>query len=241
MNLKKIINIELDEIDSTQSFARKNFKNFKKGAITCILAKKQTKGVGRFSRRWHSPPGNIYATFFFSLKKREDIPALTHILAISLVDLLKRFSITSKIYWPNDIYIKDKKLSGILCEVIFEEDVLIFLGIGININMEKGELSKIDKKATSLKLEIGKNIDLELFLKNLQEIFLKNLEIFLKEGFLPFKKRYESLLYGFKKKVSIISDKKYTGILDSVGKNGECKLILENGEEKYFSSGDMFL
>ncbi len=79
--------IFLDTVDSTQEYAKKNEKKFDKSKITCVLASEQTSGKGRCHRKWLSPTGNIYLTFYFQLPKKSlHLTSIGHILALSLTD-----------------------------------------------------------------------------------------------------------------------------------------------------------
>jgi BirA family biotin operon repressor/biotin-[acetyl-CoA-carboxylase] ligase len=240
----KVKNVFLKKVDSTQTFAKENFKDFERDIITCITADEQTRGRGRFKRVWHSPKGNIYSTFYFRLpSKTRDLTSLGQILALSLLEVLKedRNLKELQISWPNDILLSDKKFSGVLCEVVFtNESADIFLGIGINVNMDEKNLSLIEKQATSLSCETKKTENPKKLLKKLQKRFLKNLKIFLENGFLPFRKKFEKSLKNFKKVIKIFDGQnRYVGILNSIKNTGELNLKLENGEIKTFSSGEI--
>ena len=73
-----------------------------------------------------------------------------------LINTLKKLDIDAKIKWPNDIYINNKKVSGILTEMKCDMDRIHYLivGIGINVNLEKNDFPQdILDIATSLKIE----------------------------------------------------------------------------------------
>jgi BirA family biotin operon repressor/biotin-[acetyl-CoA-carboxylase] ligase len=141
----KVKNVFLKKVDSTQTFAKENLKNFKEDVITCVTADEQTMGRGRFKRVWHSPKGNLYSTFYLKLPSNtKDLTSLGQILALSLLEVLKEDKNLQnpQISWPNDILISDKKFSGVLCEIVFTNEFAdIFLGIGINVNMDEKNLS----------------------------------------------------------------------------------------------------
>jgi BirA family biotin operon repressor/biotin-[acetyl-CoA-carboxylase] ligase len=96
---------------------------------------------------------------------------------------------------PNDVQLSGKKVSGVLCETEFhKETVSVFLGVGINVNMELPDLKQIDQPATSLKMESGKVWDRSTLLTKLQTQFAQDLARFKKEGFAPFHSLFETLL-----------------------------------------------
>ncbi|MDD2928033.1 MAG: biotin--[acetyl-CoA-carboxylase] ligase [Candidatus Omnitrophica bacterium] len=126
-----------------------------KGAAsgTLILAESQTKGKGRLGRDWFSPK---YKGLYMSLILRPSMlptqaSILTLLAAVSICTALKNSTgITSQIKWPNDLLVNNKKLCGILTQVIAETDRIDFVIIsaGINVNNDKKSLIST---ATSLK------------------------------------------------------------------------------------------
>lgn len=229
-----IFEIHLDSIDSTNEYAKQNYLSFQPHQITCITAEEQTSGRGRRQRTWVSPKGvNIYATFYFQIPSHTpQLTTLAQVMAFSFATVLLNEGLTPKVKWPNDILLNGKKISGVLCETIFEKhEVSIFLGIGINVNMEIERLLQIDQPATSLKVETNKNWDRKELLKKLTIQFEKNLELFKKEGFAPFRAKIEKIL-AYKGEVVQYTDgqKKWVGICDSLSLDGGLNLLVKNSK-----------
>ena len=165
-----------DSIDSTNIKAKELAKdNCPHGTI--VVAEEQISGNGRFKRLWNSPLGGLW----FTLVLRPNIPTsespkITQIAAASIYKTFKNFNIDSKIKWPNDIHLNDKKLCGILGEMNCDMDSINYLviGIGMNINLHIKSLDEeVQKTATSLKCEFNKNFDRNEILAE----FLNNFEI----------------------------------------------------------------
>ena len=163
-------------VDSTNSVA-KDFAKKNKENGTIIISKTQSSGRGRNNHSWISPEGGLWMSIIFkpdiSLDK---IQYLTLIAGISLSKTINEsFDLESKIKWPNDVYINDKKISGILTEghiTNHSVDYLI-LGIGVNINNTRLNLSQdLQKKVISLRDELNKEVNIPQFLNK----FLVNLE-----------------------------------------------------------------
>lgn len=167
----------LDRVDSTNTELLKNEYEDK----TLLYSFNQIKGRGRFERNWITFKDKSLALSIL-LKNNDKINIKNHFfitatLAISLIELLeKNFQINGWIKWPNDVYIKDKKLAGILTETIYlkKNDFKIVTGIGININVNQDDLNIIDKKTTSLLIETNKKIELDKFVKNFTCILSNN-------------------------------------------------------------------
>ena len=140
-----MIEIHLDTIDSTNTYAKRECHRFAPDQITCITAEMQTAGRGRFQRKWLSPKGvNLYTTFYFRLPPQTlHLTSLAQVMAFTLASLLIEEKLHPKIKWPNDLMLNGKKIGGILCETTFHPDFIdIFLGVGLNVNMEKENLLK---------------------------------------------------------------------------------------------------
>ena len=116
----------VDEIESTNTYFKENYDSYENKSV--LIALKQTKGRGRYDRVWKSDND---ITFSILLKENGNYQ-ITVPLAVcyGLLDL----GFDTYIKWPNDIYLNDKKLVGILIEDIFS-DKFISSVIGIGINM----------------------------------------------------------------------------------------------------------
>lgn len=235
--------IELDVIDSTNTYAKKHSKQLSKTEITCITAEEQTSGRGRYQRKWISPKGvNIYATFYFTLPPDTlHIISLAQLMAISLANVLIHEGLNPEIKWPNDIRLSGKKLSGILCEMQFHPHIAeVFLGIGINVNLDEKSASEIDQPATSLLIETKKAWDKKSLLKKIQQQFVKDLEKFKEEGFSPFHKQFEKLL-AFKGETIRCFDGRnvWVGVCHSLTEDGQLNLLLPDNTIHTVLSGDI--
>lgn len=130
-----------ESIDSTNKFLKTTYHQDYQNHI--CLSEHQSAGNGRFNRSWDSPFGqNLYLSVKHHFKKDiSAISGLSLISGISIIRTLSHLNIPNKfkIKWPNDIYYEDKKISGILIEVIGESygDCVAIIGIGLNVNMMK--------------------------------------------------------------------------------------------------------
>ena len=157
-----------EELASTNEKAL-NLNNNSYGIVICD---KQTYGRGRHGRKWVSTPYKDLAfTIIIPKNYIMDGQSLVNIACRSIVTTLEKLKIFARIKHPNDIYIDNKKISGILCEQIVKDKVITqVLGIGINVNSNFQDLEPIqDKLYTSLLLELGKKVSREKLLRNLIE------------------------------------------------------------------------
>jgi len=158
-----------DELESTSEYL-KNKKDKKEWDV--VIAKIQTSGRGRRGNLWVSPPGA--GLFSFALKEdpnlsMEEYSKLPLVVGIALLEGLKTIlELDYKFKWTNDIYLFDKKLSGILVEKV--EDFFI-IGIGININ--NLEFLGRSKNGVSLKKVSGDEYEILDVIKKIINSFEK--------------------------------------------------------------------
>ena len=181
--------IQLEEVSSTNLYAKENLDSFEDKTV--IIAISQTSGRGRFDRKWVDlGEGNLFMTIVLKPSNLfEEVYAnLTQYLSVVLTKILEEYGLSPKIKWPNDVLVNDAKISGILCETVMQGTNFkgLVLGIGVNLNADKGDLKQIKEKvATALNIELEREyIDKNLFTEKLLNEFFKNYEEFLKQGFL---------------------------------------------------------
>ena len=169
MKLKKYL---FKSVTSTNDIA---IKKIKEGILSgIIIAKRQTKGRGRYGNKWIYMKDNLFMTVFFNLSSNISLTKLTSIsckiVQKSLLKLLNK-KITKK--KPNDLLINKKKVCGILQETVFFKNIK-FAIIGIGINIDRSPIIYnypttylnffTNKKLTSFKIynEIKKNFEIYL-------------------------------------------------------------------------------
>lgn len=245
----KIINLK--QIDSTNTYARDNLPLFNDKTI--ISADTQTAGRGRFKRVWNSESsGNIYATLILKPKVKDitslPISNLTQYLCLIISDTLKTYGVEGKIKWPNDIQVNKKKISGILAENKIDDEgyINIILGFGINLNLSKEDIDSIDQPATSLNLELNKEIDKNEFLKTLLDAFFAHYDDFLNQGFPYIKSRFIEKCAFLGNEITIKNlDSKFQGIAKKINDDGSLVLTvvnsstLEENKDVIIFAGDM--
>ena len=236
--------IHFDEVNSTNLYAKQNLEILSDRTI--VIADKQTNGRGRFDRTWIDlGEGNLFMTIILkpSSSFNEVYANLTQYLSVVLVKILEEYGLSPKIKWPNDVMVNDAKISGILSETVMQGSNFkgIVLGIGVNLNTDKGDLKQIKERvATALNIELNREyIDKKLFTEKLLNEFFKNYEEFLKLGFSMIKKEYVQKCNFLNKEISVqVFNKKKSGIAKRINDNGE--LVLEkNNIEFILTMGDI--
>lgn len=176
--------IALDEIPSTNTYA---MELLKKGGLTegtLITAFAQTGGRGQFGNGWEALPGK---NLTFSLVMQPRFLAVTRqfylskITSLAVLGMLTEFLPVSQydiqIKWPNDVLVNGQKIAGILIENALGGGINLqhsVIGVGININQHK--FGPVKRKATSLRLLLGHEVDingpLERFCKHFEALYL---------------------------------------------------------------------
>jgi BirA family biotin operon repressor/biotin-[acetyl-CoA-carboxylase] ligase len=134
-----------------------------------VAAEFQSEGRGRLSRSFDAPQSTALLFSFYVQPKRsrEDWGWLPLIAGVSVAQTLSKYG--ARVKWPNDILIKDKKVSGLIAEVVGEG---VVIGIGINVGMAASELPV--PTATSLLIEGAANLTRNQLLADLLNTFERN-------------------------------------------------------------------
>jgi BirA family transcriptional regulator, biotin operon repressor / biotin---[acetyl-CoA-carboxylase] ligase len=161
--------IWLDRVDSTNSYCNQLAKNGELEGCT-VAAYIQEQGRGQRGNSWESEEGKNL-TFSLLLRptflKVEEQFYLSKVIALSVCDWIKNNSLDAKIKWPNDIYVGDNKIAGILIENSFSSTILDVSVIGIGLNLNQTLFSDDIPNPTSMKLLTGKHYQIEIVLSEL--------------------------------------------------------------------------
>lgn len=160
----KIFNFK--KVTSTNDTAINLIKE-KKKEIGCVCAEEQSNGRGRHGKKWISYSGNIFTSLFFPLKKNyPKFSEFSIINSILISDVIKFFCKNKGINlkFPNDIMINNKKVCGLLQELItLNNKEFLIIGIGINIISSPGFQSNYE--TTNILLETKKKVDKKEMIK----------------------------------------------------------------------------
>ncbi len=212
---------------------------------TVVIAGEQTKGKGRADHYWFSPSGGLWLSLILRpLTASSSISRLSLLGALGITASIKRmFPLLSPgIRWPNDAVINEKKVGGVLCRAKNGQKKVVFLIMGIGVNVNIGEFpSPLCFAATSLKRETGCRVSGEAFqhfllgeLERLYFSFLGDSPALLTEI------RLSSSLLGKQIKVKI-SQEEFTGLVQDIDEEGRLVLRLESGIQRRISSEEGYI
>ncbi len=135
------------EIDSTNSYFKREKNHFMNNSV--LLTDHQTAGRGREVRKWQDGKEDL----LFSLFSKEDL-RFEILMPLAVMKATRKYHASSFIKWPNDLYVEDKKLCGILIEKFYENSSFHSQVVGVGINFtSKENLPSIGMMAFDEKIE----------------------------------------------------------------------------------------
>lgn len=153
----------LSKVDSTNSYLKKvPAVQLIHGMV--VVADRQEKGRGQHQKEWVANPGeNLTFTLALKPDRAEGLPLLTLSSALAVANVLESYA--GKPFflkWPNDIYIEQKKIGGVLTECSFlgSKPEKVLIGIGVNVNQQTFNENRAGK-AVSLSQLSGKTFSRE--------------------------------------------------------------------------------
>lgn len=230
-------------IDSTNQYLLERMHEMESGAA-CI-AEYQQAGRGRRGRQWFSPFGaNLYMSMYWRL---EQGPAaamgLSLVIGIIMAETLRSLGADNvRVKWPNDIYLNDRKLAGILVELTGKtgDAAQIVIGAGINLAMRTADASQINQGWINLQ-EAGVTVNRNELAARLINSLREALPLFEQEGLTPFVARWAALDNFINRPVKLlIGEREVHGIARGVDSQGGL-LLEQDGEIKAWVGGEISL
>lgn len=156
--------LHFESLASTNDYAQELLSKSKPVEGTVILADYQSAGRGQIGSTWEVTPGKnltfslILSPRFLPIQRQF---ALSQAIALAIRDFLATLC-GKKVYvkWPNDIYIEDRKVAGILIQNTLSGQKIQNSIIGIGLNVNQDQFPKLLSNASSLAIETGKTFDL---------------------------------------------------------------------------------
>ena len=232
---QKFLIYYLDKVDSTNIKIKKISEQKSNEENIALLAYNQTSGRGRSKNYWISNYGDLTCSFL--IKKKIEVDKLGQInilISVAIIEALKKIfpNLIIKIKWPNDLYVENKKIGGILLESQVNKNRVNFLIIGLGINIVTSP--NIEKYETTKILDHTKNTDLKKIFHLVGDSIYKNICILDKKNFEFFKRKWLSFSKDIGSTISIKKNNNfYTGNFKTISENGE--LIMKTKEKKTIS------
>ncbi|WP_279052205.1 bifunctional biotin--[acetyl-CoA-carboxylase] ligase/biotin operon repressor BirA [Cedecea davisae] len=233
----------LPVIDSTNQYLLNRLDTLQSG--DACIAEYQQAGRGRRGRQWFSPFGaNLYLSIYWRL---EQGPAaaigLSLVIGIVMAEVLQRLGAEDvRVKWPNDLYLNDRKLAGILVELTGKtgDAAQIVIGAGINLAMRNVAADVINQGWINLQ-EAGISINRNTLAVTLIQELRTALQLFEQESLVPFLPRWEKLDNFINRPVKlIIGEREVLGISRGINEQGGL-LLEQDGIIKAWVGGEISL
>ncbi|MBJ7224195.1 MULTISPECIES: bifunctional biotin--[acetyl-CoA-carboxylase] ligase/biotin operon repressor BirA [unclassified Brenneria] len=222
----------LPVVDSTNQYILDRLDVLSPG--DACIAEYQQSGRGRRGRQWVSPFGaNLYLSLYWRLEQGPAAAVgVSLVIGMVMAEVLHNLGADGvRVKWPNDLYLNDRKLAGILVELTGKtgDAAHLVIGVGINLRMRESTDSTINQGWINLQ-EAGISIDRNTLAATLISEIRHSLATFEQQGLSPFISRWEQLDNYFNRPVKlIIGNREIHGIDRGIDPQGA--LLLESGGE----------
>jgi BirA family transcriptional regulator, biotin operon repressor / biotin---[acetyl-CoA-carboxylase] ligase len=238
--------LSFPEVESTSGLARKLAETGQlRGRPAMVVAETQSGGVGRFKRQWQSPRGGLWCTLAWPLpadpagnKLMEGLGLRVGVVCTQLVARVlapAKHQPDVRLKWPNDVLVNDRKIAGVLCELVpVRASVIgqryVLIGVGINANLSDALLpAVIRERSTGFLDHIAREVDLVALRERLQSELIAAMETpGLPAGVLSEARR---LLWGVGRPaaVALPGGQRVTGMFVGIDDRGLAKLKTDDG------------
>ncbi len=232
-------------IDSTNSYLMRRISSQISQGEVCV-AEYQSAGRGRRGRQWQSPFGShLYLSMYWRLE--QGIAAamgLSLVTALAVSDAIKQlYGLSVQLKWPNDIYLTNRKLAGILIELEGQTSgpSHSIIGIGLNLNMPAKSAEVIDQPWTDLQSHTRIMIDRNQLSAVLIDCLQQRLSLYQEQGLGTMVTQWHNQDIYLNKKVRLVTgDRQIEGLCRGINNQGA--LLLEvSGKVKTIYGGEVSL
>lgn len=233
----------LSHVDSTNQYLLNRAYKLQSG--DACLAEYQKAGRGRRRRHWVSPFGtNLYLSIFWRLAQGPSAAVgLSLVIAVVIAEVLQRLGAHNiRVKWPNDLYLNDRKLAGILVELIGKtgDAAHLVIGVGVNLTMCATHAQAISQRWINLQ-ETGISVDRNALAAILINTLRQSMQRFEKDGLTPLISNWNLLDNCINRPVKlIIGEEQIFGIAKGVNQNGAL-LLDQQGIITPFMDGEISL
>ncbi len=236
----------VDSVDSTNTLLSRLAAEGAPHA-TVVYARRQTAGRGQRGNSWEAEPGkNITMSMLFRAPQLPPVPvarqfALSEHVAMAVADaiepLLPDPSLLA-VKWPNDIYVGDRKIGGILIECALSGSTIGSMIVGLGLNVNQTRFVSDAPNPVSLCQLVGKTFDIEELMRTIAGNMLRFPAV--EPGEYPFAalhRRYMSRLWrrtGLHGYLDKSDGSTFFASIDGVEPDGHLRLILDSGEVRRY-------
>lgn len=232
----------IEETGSTNAYVKEHAAEV--GPMAMVAAHKQTAGRGQRGNSWESEPGkNLTYSFWLrpGVHPRGQF-AVSEAVALAMAEALGRHGIDAEVKWPNDIYVGDRKIAGILieCTLMGEEISMAVAGVGLNVNQT---IFKFPATATggpvpvSMAMLTGREYDLGKVARVVADELERHVALLdSEEGRAELHRRYMARLWrreGRHRYRDRATGEEFTAEIAGVKESGHLQLLTDRGPREY--------
>jgi len=227
------VRIHHEKVSSTNTVAAVLMNGEKPAEGTVITASFQEKGRGQTGNGWESEAGKnlLMSVILYPVTVRaEDQFVISQTVSLALYDLVRQEISDVKIKWPNDIYVKDDKIAGILIEnsIMGNSIVSSVAGIGLNVNQKRWEGNA--PNPISLTNITGKIYDIGKILDNLVRLLDERYTMVKAKETTGISADYQNALYRCGEWHRYAdAEGEFAGMIESAGAGGLLRVRRKNG------------
>ncbi len=230
----------LESVDSTQDEIHRHLEDL--ANLSVVAARCQTAGRGQRGNRWAARPGENL-TFSLLLKPGQDglrsVPAadqflLSEVTALAVQGTLSDYGIPARIKWPNDIYVGDRKICGMLIENRLKGRQIVSSIIGVGLNVNQVAFDPDLMNPTSMAMQTGTQYSVEEVLA----AFLSHFSATWDEDRSVIRERFLSLLYHLGESHSYTdctTEAVFEGTIKGISKRGLLRVEMPDGNIREFA------
>ncbi|WP_165676096.1 bifunctional biotin--[acetyl-CoA-carboxylase] ligase/biotin operon repressor BirA [Metapseudomonas otitidis] len=229
-----------DSVDSTNAEALRLLSQGVEAPFV-VLAEHQSGGRGRRGRTWVSPYGeNLYLSCAISIDGgARQLEGMSLLVGVAALRVLRSAGVgAAQLKWPNDILVANKKIAGILIELVGDPaDICnVVIGVGLNVNMLDRK-TEITQEWASIRSVVGSLQDRTQIAASL----LGQLRLCLQEGFQALRDEWEANHAWTGMEVSVVTaSQRVDGVVRGIDKSGALRLDV-GGSEMLLSGGELSL
>lgn len=224
----QIKRVHFTDLPSTQDYAKERRRD---GVSLIVTADKQSGGKGTKGRDFSSLEGGVYLSklSFFENFPAKDAFLIMARTATAVCETLRFYGLQPLIKWPNDIWVRDKKICGILIENVFGGDRIVSSVVGIGLNVNNSLPEDLQPIATTMYAETGKTHSVDEVRERLIAELDKERGIDEYRAYIGYMGRQATLILG---------DERVHGTLIAVGDRGDLTVEI-NGERRVLTAAEV--
>jgi BirA family biotin operon repressor/biotin-[acetyl-CoA-carboxylase] ligase len=236
--------IHLQELNSTNTYLKELAKERTIEEGTVIMADFQSGGKGRGNNVWVSEAGlNLTVSIFLRpMLKAVQHFMLNEIASLAVIDMLRQYGIRAEIKWPNDIYVGNRKIAGILIENVLAADKIETSVIGIGLNVNQLAFPEFLPNPVSMAQILDEQVTLKTAGDSLLQYVNKRYSMLTKGNLDLLHHTFTEHLYKKGSRIEYkVADSLHEGILHDVAPNGELIIKQDNGSFAQFQYAEVQL